>query len=39
MIRPEKDILTSYSGLFTGFGLFSIFLQLLNYIIDAYLML
>ena len=26
------------SGLFTGFGIFAIFLQLLNYIIDAYLM-
>lgn len=26
------------SGLFTGFGLFSIFLSLLNYIVDAYLM-
>ncbi|KAF2186368.1 MFS general substrate transporter [Zopfia rhizophila CBS 207.26] len=26
------------SGLFTGFGIFSIFLSLLNYIIDAYLM-
>lgn len=26
------------SGLFTGFGIFSIFLSLLNYIVDAYLM-
>jgi DHA1 family multidrug resistance protein-like MFS transporter len=31
-------IVPTLSGLFTGFGLFSIFLQLLNYIIDAYLM-
>ncbi|KAF2492058.1 MFS general substrate transporter [Lophium mytilinum] len=26
------------SGIFTGFGIFSIFLSLLNYIVDAYLM-
>ncbi|KAF1358595.1 MFS general substrate transporter [Lizonia empirigonia] len=26
------------SGLFTGFGIFSIFISLLNYIVDAYLM-
>ncbi|KAF2267199.1 MFS general substrate transporter [Lojkania enalia] len=26
------------SGLFTGFGIFSIFLSLLNYIVDAYIM-
>ena len=26
------------SGLLTGFGIFSIFLSLLNYIVDAYLM-
>jgi DHA1 family multidrug resistance protein-like MFS transporter len=26
------------SGLFTGFGIFSIFLSLLNYIVDSYLM-
>jgi DHA1 family multidrug resistance protein-like MFS transporter len=26
------------SGLFIGFGIFSIFLSLLNYIVDAYLM-
>lgn len=31
-------IVPTLSGLFTGFGLFTIFLQLLNYIIDAYLM-
>jgi DHA1 family multidrug resistance protein-like MFS transporter len=31
-------IVPTLSGLFTGFGLFSIFLQLMNYIIDAYLM-
>lgn len=31
-------IVPTLSGLFTGFGIFSIFLQLLNYIIDAYLM-
>ncbi|KAF2119786.1 major facilitator superfamily domain-containing protein [Lophiotrema nucula] len=27
-----------FSGLFTGFGIFSIFLSLLNYLVDAYLM-
>lgn len=27
-----------FSGVFTGFGLFSIFLSLLNYIVDSYLM-
>jgi DHA1 family multidrug resistance protein-like MFS transporter len=32
-------IVPTLSGLFTGFGLLSIFLQSLNYIIDAYLML
>ncbi|KAL9108785.1 MAG: hypothetical protein Q9227_006442 [Pyrenula ochraceoflavens] len=31
-------IVPTLSGLLTGFGLLSIFLQLLNYIIDAYLM-
>lgn len=31
-------IVPTLSGLFTGFGIFGIFLQLLNYIIDAYLM-
>ncbi|KUJ18669.1 MFS general substrate transporter [Mollisia scopiformis] len=31
-------IVPTLSGLFTGFGIFAIFLQLLNYIIDAYLM-
>ncbi|KAE8447016.1 hypothetical protein EG329_011150 [Mollisiaceae sp. DMI_Dod_QoI] len=31
-------IVPTLSGLLTGFGLFAIFLQLLNYIIDAYLM-
>ncbi|KAH6720269.1 major facilitator superfamily domain-containing protein [Leptodontidium sp. 2 PMI_412] len=37
----KKDIhwiVPTVSGLFTGFGIFSVFLQLLNYIIDAYLM-
>ena len=37
----RKDIpwiVPTLSGLFTGFGLYAIFLQLLNYIIDAYLM-
>jgi DHA1 family multidrug resistance protein-like MFS transporter len=37
----KKDIpwiVPTLSGLFTGFGLYAIFLQLLNYIIDAYLM-
>lgn len=32
-------IAPTLSGVFTGFGLLSIFLQLLNYLIDAYLML
>jgi len=31
-------IVPTLSGLFTGFGIFSIFLSLLNYIVDAYLM-
>ena len=31
-------IVPTLSGLLTGFGLFSIFLSLLNYIVDAYLM-
>ena len=31
-------IVPTLSGLFTGFGIFAIFLSLLNYIIDAYLM-
>ena len=31
-------IVPTLSGLFTGFGIFSIFLCLLNYIVDAYLM-
>ena len=31
-------IVPTLSGLLTGFGIFSIFLSLLNYIIDAYLM-
>ena len=31
-------IVPTLSGLLTGFGLLSIFLQLLNYIVDAYLM-
>ena len=31
-------IVPTLSGLFTGFGLMSIFLQCLNYLIDAYLM-
>jgi DHA1 family multidrug resistance protein-like MFS transporter len=31
-------IVPTLSGLFTGFGFFAVFLQLLNYIIDAYLM-
>lgn len=31
-------IVPTLSGLLTGFGIFTIFLQLLNYIIDAYLM-
>ncbi|KAI5457320.1 major facilitator superfamily [Mariannaea sp. PMI_226] len=37
----HKDILwvaPTLSGLFTGFGLMSIFLQCLNYIVDSYLM-
>ena len=32
-------IVPTLSGLMTGFGLLSIFLQALNYIVDAYLML
>ena len=32
-------IVPTLSGLLTGFGLLSIFLQSLNYIVDAYLML
>lgn len=31
-------IVPTLSGLFTGFGLLSIFLQALNYLVDAYLM-
>jgi len=31
-------IVPTLSGLFTGFGIMSIFLQCLNYLIDAYLM-
>lgn len=31
-------IVPTLSGLFTGFGLMSIFLQALNYLVDAYLM-
>lgn len=31
-------IVPTLSGLFTGFGIFTIFLSLLNYIVDAYLM-
>lgn len=31
-------IVPALSGLFTGFGLMSIFLQALNYLVDAYLM-
>ncbi|KAI9669964.1 MAG: hypothetical protein M1831_007000 [Alyxoria varia] len=31
-------IVPTVSGLATGFGLFAVFLQLLNYIVDAYLM-
>lgn len=31
-------IVPCLSGLFTGFGIFCVFLQCLNYIIDAYLM-
>ena len=31
-------IVPTLSGLFTGFGIFAIFLSLLNYLVDAYLM-
>jgi len=31
-------IVPTLSGLLTGFGIFSVFLQLLNYIVDSYLM-
>ena len=38
--RPDIHwIAPTLSGLFTGFGLLAIFLQSLNYIVDAYLML
>ena len=36
--RKIHWIVPTLSGLMTGFGIFSVFLQLLNYIIDAYLM-
>ena len=37
--RPDVHwIVPTLSGLFTGFGLLAIFLQSLNYIVDAYLM-
>jgi hypothetical protein len=32
-------IVPTLSGILTGFGLMSIFLQSLNYLVDAYLML
>lgn len=34
----NKSAVPVLSGLLTGFGIFSIFLSLLNYIVDAYLM-
>lgn len=38
--KPETHwIVPTLSGLLTGFGLLSIFLQSLNYLVDAYLML
>lgn len=37
--RDIHWIVPTLSGLLTGFGLLSIFLQSLNYIVDAYLML
>lgn len=37
--KPETHwIVPTLSGLMTGFGLMSIFLQALNYLVDAYLM-
>lgn len=36
--RSVHWIVPALSGLFTGFGLMSIFLQSLNYLVDAYLM-
>lgn len=36
--RSIPWIVPTLSGLFTGFGIFTVFLQLLNYIVDAYLM-
>ncbi|KAK1960769.1 major facilitator superfamily transporter [Colletotrichum eremochloae] len=36
--RDIHWIVPTLSGLFTGFGLMSIFLQALNYLVDAYLM-
>jgi MFS transporter, DHA1 family, multidrug resistance protein len=37
--RSTHWIVPTLSGLFTGFGLLAIFIQLFNYIIDSYLML
>ncbi len=37
--RDIHWIVPTLSGLFTGFGLLSIFMQLFNYIIDTYLFL
>jgi DHA1 family multidrug resistance protein-like MFS transporter len=38
--RPDVHwIVPTASGIFTGFGLMSIFLQAINYLVDAYLML
>lgn len=37
-VRSNKFTVPVLSGLLTGFGIFSIFLSLLNYLVDAYLM-
>lgn len=37
-MRSTPWIVPTLSGLFLGFGIYTVFLQCLNYIIDAYLM-
>ncbi len=37
-MKSTPWIVPTLAGLFIGFGIFSVFLQCLNYIIDAYLM-
>ena len=38
MLTTRQWIVPTLAGIFIGFGIFSVFLQCLNYIIDAYLM-